>query len=243
MWTVSPGPHHSYYKLIDTVLPNYAPQHEQDYFDGIDTSLPALADRLGNEQSKVPFLKPGLQDLAKDVDDAGEAAKKSQEAAAVPLLAGLKKTKELIDQVRSSSLSEVAKADLLADLETKRKQFADGANIALNITLTATADLPGLKQVKDPHTQEMLTAVPGESFSVSLIFEDHRLTRTEITGRQVAWITGRTTFDIRSGTSFTACSVNLFLPPPPIHASTSTATTSRLTRFIKSVIPSTQRSR
>ncbi len=182
MWTVSPGPHHSYYKLIDTVLPNYAPQQEQDYFDGIDTSLPALADRLGNEQSKVPFLKPGLQDLAKDVDDAVEAPKKSQEAAAVPLLAGLKKTKELIDQVRSSSLSEVAKADLLADLETKRKQFADGANIALNVTLTATADLPGLKQVKDPHTQEMLTAVQGESFGVSLIFKGPSPKGTEIIG-------------------------------------------------------------
>ena len=124
MWSVTPGPHHSYYKLIDTVLPNYSPQHEQDYFDGIDTSLPALADRLGSEQSKVPFLKPGLQELAKDVDDAAEAAKKSQEAAAVPLLAGLKKTNELIQQVRASSLSAVAKADLLTDLETKRQQFA-----------------------------------------------------------------------------------------------------------------------
>ena len=170
MWHISPGPHHSYYKLIDTVLPNYSPAHEQDYFDGIDTSLPALADRLGSEQSKVPFLKPGLQDLAKDVDEASEAAKKSQEAAAVPLLAGLKKTHELIDQVRASSLSYVAKADLLANLDTKRQQFADGANIALNITLTATAYLPGLDQVKDPHTQEMLTAVPGKTFRVNLAF-------------------------------------------------------------------------
>ena len=148
MWSVSPGPHHSYYKLIDTVLPNYSPQHEQDYFDGIDTSLPALADRLGNEQSKVPFLKPGLQDLAKDVDEASEAAKKSQEAAAVPLLAGLKKTNELIEQVRSSSLSEVAKADLLTDLETKRQQFADGANIALNITLDGNRNSAGPRSNK-----------------------------------------------------------------------------------------------
>jgi LmbE family N-acetylglucosaminyl deacetylase len=170
MWSVSPGPHHSYYKLIDTVLPNYSPQHEQDYFDGIDTSLPALADRLGSEQSKVPFLKPGLKELAKDVDDAVEAAKNSQEAAAVPLLAGLKKTRELIDQVRSSSLSEIAKADLLTDLETKCQQFAQGANIALNITLTANAVLPGLNQIKDPHTQEMLTAVPGETFDVGVSF-------------------------------------------------------------------------
>ncbi len=107
MWSVSPGPHHSYYKLIDTVLPNYSPQHEQDYFDGIDTSIPALADRLDSEQSKVPFLKPGLQELAKDVDDAVEAAKKSQEAAAVPLLEGLKKTHR-ID--RSSTLLFVVRS-------------------------------------------------------------------------------------------------------------------------------------
>lgn len=168
MWSVSPGPHHSYYKLIDTVLPNYSPQHEQDYFDGIDTSLPALADRLGSEESKVPFLKPGLQELAKDIDDATEAAKKSQEATAVPLLAGLKKTNELIEQVRTSSISSAAKDDVLTDLKTKRQQFADGANIALNITLTANAILPGLDQVKDPHTQEMLTAVPGETFDVTV---------------------------------------------------------------------------
>ena len=170
MWSVTPGPHHSYYKLIDTVLPNYSPQHEQDYFDGIDTSLPALADRLGSEQSKVPFLKPGLQELAEDVDDAADAAKKSQEAAAVPLLSGLKKTDELIQQVGSSSLSAIAKDDLLTDLETKREQFADGANIALNVTLTANAVLPGLDQIKNPHTQEMLTAVPGERFNVAIVF-------------------------------------------------------------------------
>lgn len=180
VWSVSPGPHHSYYKLIDTVLPNYSPQHEQDYFDGIDTSLAALADRLGSEQSKVPFLKPGLQELAKDVDYAAEAAKKSQESAAVPLLAGLKKTHELIKQVRSSTLSEIAKADLLTDLETKRKQFADGANIALNVTLTASAQLAGLDQVKDPHTQEMLTAFPGEQFALSLTFVGPSPTNTEI---------------------------------------------------------------
>ena len=180
MWSVSPGPHHSYYKLIDTVLPNYSPQHEQDYFDGIDTSLPALADRLGSEQSKVPFLKSGLQELAKDVDDATVAAKQSQEAAAIPLLAGFKKTNELIQHVRASSLSAAAKADLLTDLETKREQFAQGVNIALNITLTATATLPGLDQIKHPHTQEMLTAVPGGRFNLLVTFTGPSPKNTEI---------------------------------------------------------------
>ncbi len=38
-YKVSPGPHNSFYKLVDSVLPNTkdAVGHEKDFFDGIDT--------------------------------------------------------------------------------------------------------------------------------------------------------------------------------------------------------------
>src|SRR5437016_2398155 len=47
---VSPGHRYSSYKLADSV-PGSATsgQHENDFLDGIDTSLPALAARVGNE--------------------------------------------------------------------------------------------------------------------------------------------------------------------------------------------------
>jgi len=58
-WTLPEGRRTSYYKLIDSVLPNppAAGAHEKDFFDGIDTSLPGLASRLGVDQAKV-FLAP-----------------------------------------------------------------------------------------------------------------------------------------------------------------------------------------
>ncbi len=56
------GPRYSYYKLIDTASrkPLAADAHETDFFDGIDTSLPGLAARLGADQSKVPWLRTAV---------------------------------------------------------------------------------------------------------------------------------------------------------------------------------------
>src|SRR5437660_492354 len=63
-WQLPPGPRYSSYKLADTVLPNYKPEHEQDFLDGIDTSLSALAKRLGHEEEKVPNLRKDLKKVA-----------------------------------------------------------------------------------------------------------------------------------------------------------------------------------
>ncbi len=58
-WNPPEGQRFSYYTLIDSALPNKpaAGAHETDFFDGIDTSLPGLAARLGADQSKVPWLR------------------------------------------------------------------------------------------------------------------------------------------------------------------------------------------
>ena len=70
-WSISPGPHLTRYKLIDSVVPQPKPgEHEKDFFDGIDTSLAGLADRLGDDEKKVPWLKPGLEEVAKLIDEA-----------------------------------------------------------------------------------------------------------------------------------------------------------------------------
>ena len=45
-------------------------QHENDFLDGIETSLPALAARIGNEETKVAFLRPALASIARHVDEA-----------------------------------------------------------------------------------------------------------------------------------------------------------------------------
>ena len=90
-WTLPEGRRTSYYKLIDSVLPNppAAGAHEKDFFDGIDTSLPGLASRLGADQAKAPWLRPQLEAIAKTVDEATTAAQTNDHAAAKPLLHGL----------------------------------------------------------------------------------------------------------------------------------------------------------
>src|SRR4029077_17756367 len=60
-WSVDPGPRYTYYKLIDTATGKPDPKlHEKDFYDGIDTTLPGLALRLGDEEKKVPFLPSAL---------------------------------------------------------------------------------------------------------------------------------------------------------------------------------------
>jgi LmbE family N-acetylglucosaminyl deacetylase len=136
-WTYREGQRFSYYKLIDSAMPNppAAGAHEADFFDGIDTTLPGLAARLGGDQAKVPWLRPQLQAIAKTVDEATEAADKDQQAAGGALLQGLDLMRALIKRVEASQLSAAEKADLLASLRTKEEQFEEAANLALGMDL------------------------------------------------------------------------------------------------------------
>ena len=105
-WTLSEGRRTSYYKLIDSALPGVpvSNNHEKDFFDGIDTSLPGLVTRLGPEAAKVPWLKSQLEELAKLVEEATALADRSPQAAGKPLLQGLNATSSLISRVEASGL-------------------------------------------------------------------------------------------------------------------------------------------
>ncbi len=136
-WNLPEGQRFSYYKLIDSagITAPAAGAHENDFFDGIDTSLPALAGRLGTDQSAVPWLRPQLQAIAKIVDDATAAANQSPQSAGAPLLKGLDLTRTLIARVEAAKLSAIEKADLLVNLRTKEQEFEDAANLALGFDL------------------------------------------------------------------------------------------------------------
>src|SRR5258708_29029251 len=90
-WNVDPGDRFSYYKLVDSTIPLAADAggHESDFFAGIDTTLPGLAKRLGEEEVKAPFLKASLEQAAKDIHLASLAAEKDPAAALQPLFATL----------------------------------------------------------------------------------------------------------------------------------------------------------
>jgi len=170
-WTVPQGRRTSYYKLIDSALANPpAPgTHEKDFFDGLDTSLPGLALRVGADQAKAPWLAPQLQAIAKTVDDATAAAQSSDQGAAQPLLRGLSLTRALIAKLQQSELSAVEKADLLASLHTKQEQFEQAANLALALDLGLGPGTPDGRPMAEPFATangDVLAAVitAGKSF-------------------------------------------------------------------------------
>jgi len=167
-WNIEPGDHHTYYKLVDSVLPPLLPgKHEDNFFDGIDSSVPGLADRLGAEQGSVPFLKPALLEFSKDVAKAAAEAPKDPNRAAAPLLAGLNIVDALVDKVEVSPLTEAAKLDLQTALRDKQQQCAAAVNLALGVTLDATVAAPGGPANAVPKEEDALTVVsPGQWFTV-----------------------------------------------------------------------------
>ncbi len=158
-WHLTEGRRTSYYKLIDSVLPNVPVSnvHEKDFFDGIDTSLPSLASRLGKDQSKAAWLRLDLDWIQRTIDEATSAVDKSPQAAATPLLRGLALTRNLITKVEAADLSALEKTGLLVELRTKQQQFEHAANLALGLELSAGPGTPDGR----PLAEEFATSSNG----------------------------------------------------------------------------------
>jgi LmbE family N-acetylglucosaminyl deacetylase len=177
-WNVDPGDRFTFYKLVDSVMPAKSSLdksgHEKDFFDGIDTTLPGLADRLGAEESKLPQLRQGLQEIAKNVAQASDAAKSNNLSSTTkPLLDVLAELEKLDATLRASTLSSNSKADLLARLQEKRDQAEAALNDALNVTVEATVVNRAEPGKVLPTEKEAMTAVsPGQEFLVAVDFHN-----------------------------------------------------------------------
>ena len=165
-WSTDPGPHYSFYRLVDSVWPPTKDKegHEQDFFDGIDTTLPGLAARLGADESKVPYLRGELAKLQSEVEEARQAAAKTPVDAAPALLHGLHDVIALISRISAEkNLAPVEQRELLGNLRLKREQFQGAANLALGLTLSALVDAS-----VGPNPDEAFMAVPGEGFGITV---------------------------------------------------------------------------
>lgn len=165
-WSVDAGPHYAFYRLVDSVLPPTKDNdgHEQDFFDGIDTTLPGLESRLGADATKVPYLRPELEKLQAEVEEANKAAAKDPSRAAEPLLRGFRDTNSLVVRVsEEKSLAPIEQRELLVNLRTKSEQFQQAANLALGLSLHVTVDA-----VIGTNADDAFMAVPGHSFNVTV---------------------------------------------------------------------------
>jgi len=165
---VSPGHRFTYYKRVDSVLAG-GEEHEKDFFEGIDTTLPGLASRLGSDESKLPALRKSLQSLQDLVNEAADKAKpRDPSDAGAPLIKGLKLTRDLIKQVDQSSLTPAEKLELLTNLKTKETQFERAANLALGVLLDLSVDPPEASQGGFIRLEQTFqTAVPAQTFTLT----------------------------------------------------------------------------
>lgn len=163
--SVDGGPHYAFYRLVDSVLPPTAGKdgHEQDFFDGIDTSLPGMAARLGVDEAKVPWLGPELLRLQGFVEQASKAVDGDAAKASVPLLEGAQAAGGLMARVSAVELPELELRELLGNLRLKREQFELAANLALGLTADLTVDAS-----TGATPEDAFMAVPAQPFRVTL---------------------------------------------------------------------------
>jgi LmbE family N-acetylglucosaminyl deacetylase len=188
-WTVDPGDRFTFYKLVESteesggrywLVPAKLDKdgHEKNFLDGMDTTLPGLVTRLGTEKS-VPQLLQELTTIAGKVAEAGEAAKGNDTSAAVaPLMEVASGLERAYAQVSQSTLSVVAKSDLLMRLEEKREQAEIALNLALGVTLEATvvsrvgSNGDPVKERAKNEADAMTTVSPGQEFLVGVDFHN-----------------------------------------------------------------------
>ena len=166
-WSVEPGDRFTYYKLVDSVLPLTTDKdgHEKDFFDGLDTSLPGLASRLGDEEKKVPQLRAGLVEIAGQLKQAAQLGTDPNDTVR-PLLAALDSLGHFVGQ--NNDLSASARQDLVARLQEKEEHIQAALNLALNASMEATAIIPS----DIPNQQNSLAISPGQKFDVHAKFHN-----------------------------------------------------------------------
>lgn len=166
-WSVDAGPHYAFYRLADSVLPPAADAkaHEQDFFDGIDTSLPGVATAMGREAIRAPFLRAALLEIEGDIAAAKAAAEHDPARAAGQLLAGLEATRRSIDLLKGYPVSSATKTEVWTELGTKAEQLEKAANLALGVAFQVNADVPA-----GENADTAFVAVPGQSFDITTQF-------------------------------------------------------------------------
>ena len=127
------------YRLGDTTLAGGVQRADAGIFDGVDTSLAALA-RFA-KPSAPAALESGLATISADVLRAQQAfATQGPDAATAPIVAGLSAVRALRAELGTLGLDDTARYEIDARLMTKQEQFERAAVLAQAIRIDVLAD-------------------------------------------------------------------------------------------------------
>jgi LmbE family N-acetylglucosaminyl deacetylase len=177
------SPYHRFGSAVPTT------DHENSYFDGIDTSLMGIADLAKGGDSG--FLKSGLGQINSLVEQATAKFDPMHPAGIAPLLAqGLQATRKLIDAVNQSSLSDDSKYDVNFELKVKATQFNDALADSLGVHLLATVTPEKTREGRffgfsmGP-TPTFDVAIPGQQFWVKVSVTDESTAPVQVANFEV----------------------------------------------------------
>ncbi|QEE27482.1 PIG-L family deacetylase [Terriglobus albidus] len=167
-----PAPQNSAYHLWATRATAAVPEKESDFFEGIDTTLPAIADYLPAAE-RNPWQQQLIR-LATTIADAGTHFDPADPGKVVPMLAkGLEQTNKLLADLDAAKLPEEAAYNMKHELRVKQQQFQTTLAAALGISLTAFTGRPPATGPGGPSgpvgpADFSQTALPGQTVQVNL---------------------------------------------------------------------------
>lgn len=156
------APYHRYGSRVGTS------DKEKSFYDGIDVSLMGIAGLATG--GDTGFLKQGLKQISNLADEAFAHYRLDDPSSIAPTLAdGLKATRSLIEQVRTSGLAEPGKSDIAFELRAKEKQFQHALTLALGLTFDAQVapENEGRSPFGRGQPVTFMVAIPGQSFHVN----------------------------------------------------------------------------
>ena len=127
------------YSLVDTTIAGQVQKQEASLFDGIDTSLTAIAQYAGTNPPRA--LTEQLAAILADAKAAQKAFAEGNDAGtAAPVEAGLAAIRSLRAQLGSMGLSDAARYEIDFRLKLKERDYQDAVLAAHDITFDALAD-------------------------------------------------------------------------------------------------------
>ena len=177
-WTVEPGDRFTHYKLLDSVVnsPKDKDGHEQTFFDGIDTTLPGLAARLGDEEKRAPWLRKGLADIKAKIDEASAASEKDPAAAESSLAGASGMVGKLFKQIIGSQLSTQTKNDFRVRLlEHLQADIEKARSLSAGERFSAVVEAP-----VGSNPDDAFMAVSGRTFQATARFSTAKASRGNV---------------------------------------------------------------
>ncbi len=149
------------YQLVETSIPTQMEKTETSLFDGVDTSLAALAQFAGN--NPPVGLISGLRAISDAATHAQQSFDSGNDAAtAGPIEAGLTAIRSLRARLGSLGLTESAEYEIDFRLRIKERDYEDAVLAAHGLTFDAVAD-DGLVIAGQPVKLSLIAVNRGES--------------------------------------------------------------------------------